>query len=251
MDQQHPHALAMFLVRSHNGGMTNAAQKHVLGIGGRNTSKSGSGYVVSDYIKRRVTQSIFRATDYAIEAGTPMNQYVVINFRETSKASAVTIFADIRHRYRDWLYYIRKTRPDIVGAEPIYVYTLENPSDNPHANWTLHVPPQLQKEFERKLPRWIEKAQGACGTADCHIEPVNLSYAKVLAKYIVKGTEPEFTAHFFLEKYDREQGIIYGKRAGVSQAIGRAVRAEAGFRPRRSRYPSWTAHQSSSSSSIH
>lgn len=236
----------MFLVSSNIAEMKNTAHKHVLGISGRNISKSGKGYTPTDSIKRRVTQLIFRSTDYAIETGTPMNQYVVINLRETSKTSAAMVFADIRHRYRDWLYYIRKTRPEILVASPIYTYTLENPSDNPHVNWTLHIPPELQEEFERKLPRWIEKAQGTCGTADCCIQPINLSYAKTLAKYIVKGTEPDFTEHFHLGKYDREQGIIYGKRAGVSQAIGRAVQKNAGFRPRRPRYPGWSGHQPSS-----
>lgn len=209
---------------------------HSLGIGGSKASKNTSGYKVSSHINRRVTQSIFRAFDYAAAIGTPLTLYVVINLHETAAKSAANIFADIRHRFRDWLYYRRRKGYE-NAPRPAYIYALENPNDeHPHANWAIHIPPELEDEFRRKLPQWVMKAQGICGSYDCHVQPINQNYAKKLAKYIVKATDPAFITHFHLGDEAADQGTIYGKRAGVSPSLGHAVRREANFRPQRRTY---------------
>lgn len=70
--------------------------------------KEGRPLRQSEHINRRVTQSVFRAFDYALEIGSPLNLYVVINLHETMKVSAAAIFKAIRHKYRDWLNYRTK-----------------------------------------------------------------------------------------------------------------------------------------------
>ena len=229
--------LAMLPIRSNVEHMLpEPTAPHSLGISGFKASKNTGGYRATSHINRRVTQSIFRAFDYAAEIGTPLNLYVVVNLHETDKKSAATIFADIRHRFRDWLYYIRRTKRDIC-LKPIYIYALENPRDeHPHANWAVHIPPELEGEFRRKLPMWIKRAQGVCGIHDCDVQPINPDYAKKLAKYIVKATDPLYLAHFYLTDEANDQGTIYGKRAGVSPSLGHAVRRDANFRPRRRTY---------------
>ena len=209
---------------------------HPLGIGGYKASKNNSGYKATTHINRRVTQSIFRAFDYATAIGIPLTLYVVINLHEASDKSASAIFADIRHRFRDWLYYLRKKgRGD--APRPAYIYALENPNDlHPHANWAIHIPPELEAEFRRKLGQWVARAQSVCGPHDCHVQPINQDYAKKLAKYIVKATDPAFITHFHLGNEAVDQGTIYGKRAGVSPSLGHAVRREANFRPQRRTY---------------
>ena len=188
----------------------------------------------TEHINRRVTQSIFRAFDYASEIGSPLNLYVVINLHETVKISAAAIFEAIRHKYRDWLNYRSKRRPDGV-IPPMYIYAMENPAgDHPHVNWVVHVPADLRAEFEAKLPRWIEKAQGACRHSDCVVQTVRPDTHKQLAKYVVKGTDPGFVDHFYLQKVYAPQGQIWGKRAGVSPSLGATVRRVVNFRPRRS-----------------
>ena len=185
------------------------------------------------HINRRVTQSVFRAFDYATAIGTPLNLYAVINLHETVAASATTIFEIVRHKYRDWLNYRSKRRPEGV-APPMYVYAMENPSgDHPHVNWAIHVPEGLRSEFEAKLPRWIARAQGHCGHSDCVIQPIKQDTHKTLAKYIVKGTDPNFIGHFYLENVHAAQGQIWGKRAGVSPSLGATVRKVVNFKPRR------------------
>jgi len=209
---------------------------HSLGIGGFKASKNTGGYKATSHINRRVTQSIFRAFDYAEEIGTPLNLYVVVNLRGTDSQSTATIFSEIRHRFRDWLYYKRHTKSEI-GLKPSYIYALENPRDqHPHANWAVHIPPELESEFRRKLPVWVMGVQGVCGIHDCDVQPINPNYAKRLAKYIVKGTDPLYVAHFYLTDEANDQGTIYGKRAGVSTSLGHAVRRDANFRPQRRTY---------------
>jgi hypothetical protein len=188
----------------------------------------------SEHISRRVTQSVFRAFDYAFEIGSPLNLYVVINLHDTMKVSAAAIFEAIRHKYRDWLNYRTKKRGLGIVA-PMYIYAMENPSGtHPHVNWALHVPHDLREEFAAKLPRWIEKAQGKCGPSDCVVQSVREDTHKQLAKYIVKGTDPGFVDHFHLQKVYAPQGQVWGKRAGVSPSLGATVRKVINFRPRRS-----------------
>jgi hypothetical protein len=227
----------MLPIRSHIPQMPTApTAPDYLGIGGSKASKNRSGYKATTHINRRVTQSIFRAFDYAAAIGSPLNLYVVVNLHETMAKCAATIFADIRHRFRDWLYYRRRKGCENT-PRPAYIYALENPNDaHPHANWAIHIPPELEAEFRRKLPQWVMKAQGACGSHDCHVQPINQDYAKKLAKYIVKATDPAFIAHFHLADEAADQGTIYGKRAGVSPSLGHAVRREANFRPQRRTY---------------
>lgn len=88
------------------------------------------------------------------------------------------------------------------------------------------------------LPRWIERVQGPLTPFTYREKPIRASHAKRLAKYLVKGTEPAFLEHFFLREMHDEhgpQGEIWGKRAGVSPALGHTVRRAAAFRPRRRR----------------
>jgi hypothetical protein len=132
--------------------------------------KEGRPLRQSSHINRRVTQSVFRAFDYALEIGSPLNLYIVINLHETMKVSAAAVFEAIRHKYRDWLNYRTKKR-SLGIVPPMYIYAMENPSGtHPHVNWALHVPDDLRAEFEAKLPRWIEKAQGKCGPSDCVVQ---------------------------------------------------------------------------------
>ena len=185
-----------------------------LGIDGRKAPKI-SGYRPSASIKRRVTQSIFRAVDFAIAQKTPLNLYVVIKFRESAPASSVTIFRRIRHKYRDWLSYHYKKQGK-HPFPPLYLYAHENPDDaQPHVNWMVHIPAELEGKFRLKLPQWIEKSQGECGTFDCNVQKIVQTYAKRLAKYVVKDTEEAFIEHFYLEDMAAYQGVVFGKRAGA------------------------------------
>lgn len=187
-----------------------------------------------------MSQSIFRAFDYAIAIGTPLNIYVVIVLIDRATKSAAAVFADIRQRYRNWLSY-RLKKAGREGEAPAYIYAIENPNGNHHANWAVHIPPGLEQEFLAKLPRWIERAQGECRPYDLKACPIKQSHAKRLAKYIVKGTDPAFVDHFFLTDLAAPQGEVWGKRAGVSPSLGHSARKAAAFHPGRGRHYRWAA----------
>jgi hypothetical protein len=187
-----------------------------------------AGLRVSAFVNRRVTQSIFRAFDFGDSIDTPLNLYVFINLRERPEAAAATVFRRVRYKYCDWLNYRR--RQGHALPPPAYVFTFENTGSLPHVNWVLHVPNGFRAEFERKLPGWVRRVQGACGSFDVRCKPVTHT-PKSLAKYIVKGTDPAFVDHFYPSAVHAPQGIVYGKRAGVSPALGKTARELVGFRP--------------------
>ena len=182
------------------------------------------------HINRRVTQSMFRAFDFADAIGQPLNVYVVINLRETAAASAATQFERVRHKFRDWL--CRRAKQAGMTLPPAYVYAHENPSGRAHVNWALHVPDALRPEFEKKLERWINRVLGGCNRFTYSCKTI-ARRAKTLAKYIAKGTDPAFVDHFHLADFHVPQGLVWGKRAGVSAAIGPSARKRVNYRPRR------------------
>jgi hypothetical protein len=188
----------------------------------------------SDHINRRVTQSIFRSFDYAEATARPLNTYIVIHLHERASAGAATQFIRIRHKFRDWLNYKSKTAA--APVPPIYAYSFEKPNQAIHVNWAVHVPDHLKAEFAKKLLRWVERVTGQLGPYDVSCKPIPAAYAKRLAKYFVKGTDPAFIDHFHLRDVHAPQGKIWDKRAGTSPAIGPAVRREARFYPPSGRY---------------
>jgi hypothetical protein len=185
------------------------------------------------HVNRRVTQSGFRAFDFAHAEGRQLNTYVVINLREDVMLGAVTAFSRIRHKFRDWLTY--RANKSGLHLPPVYVYVFENPTGSLHVNWAVHVPDGMQAEFRGKLEKWLTRTQGTARPYDINIQPIVPSYAKYLAKYIFKGTDPAYVQHFFLQEVHAPQGSVHGKRAGISQAVGIKARQRANFHPRRSR----------------
>lgn len=196
----------------------------------------------TQHINRRVTQSAFKAFDFAYSRGRPFNIYAVVNLRESVQAASTTIFEAIRNKFRRW--YKRKIQArGGFYKDPFYLYTLENPNGMPHVNWLLNLPDDMVAEFEKKLPVWVKKAQGACGIFDVHVQPISQKRReyKHLAKYVLKGTDALFIEHFFLDGVHAPQGIIYGKRAGVSLSLGNSTMKAANFNKaaRKALYQQW------------
>jgi hypothetical protein len=161
--------------------------------------------------------------------GYPLNTYVL--HLRVGGHHAAPAMGRIVHKFRDWL--IRLKRLGRVTCPPVYAITFENPPPGSlmHANWMVHVPPGREAEFEKKLVMWATRVLGPLGPGDLDIQPIDQRYTKRLAKYVVKGTNPQYARHFFLEKMISDQGEVIGKRAGVSQAIGLRARKRASFHP--------------------
>ena len=186
-------------------------------------------------ISHRVTQSIFYGFDYAAHHGRPLNVYAVVNLHETDRKSAVSIVEDIRHRFNGWF---RRATKKLFGTAlpPFYAYSIENPANNPHCNLAVNIPPALRQDFDRKLTQWVTRAQKSCDRFDVDVQDIQPGTDKGVANYIVKGTDPNYIDHFHLRTlYDQHglQGLVYGKRAGLSEALDKAARRGGNFKKRR------------------
>jgi len=201
------------------------------------TKTKGRPSSYTDHIGRRAAENICHAFDYAKYIEQPLNHYITLNLRGLDDdADAAAAFNRIRHKFRDWLLYATRKSGAVV-KEPVYVYTIEAPSDkNPHANWVVHIPPYLSKQFQKKLNVWVARVLGEVGPFDIRVQQVNPMKDKTLAKYVIKGTDERYVSYLHLKEFAANQGRVWGRRTATSTAIGRTVRKRAGFKPSRDRH---------------
>jgi len=156
------------------------------------TKIQGAGY--TEHLNRRPAENICHGFDFAAWLGHPLNNYLVLNFDAESADRSGAILRAIHHKFRDWL--SRRTR-QLYGKRlpPMFVYTHENPDGHAHCNWVVHVPRELQAEFERKCGRWIERAHRTKRAFDVKIRGVTPGTEKSLAKYICKGIDPLYIGY--------------------------------------------------------
>lgn len=190
----------------------------------------------SDFISRKLAQTIFHAFDFAKYIAKPLNTYAVINLRAVDAEDADQVMQVVRNKCRVWM----KGRQRKAGEPedpPYYVCSFECPDgENVHVNWVLHVPKAFQREFRKKLPGWVRKAQSAVpGPYDIDVQDVDPRTDKRLAKYVLKGTDPAYREHFHLDEFTEPQGPIHGRRASASMSLNKSARKVAGFVAKRHR----------------
>lgn len=191
----------------------------------------------SEWIRKRQAQNVLNACNFAHWSGAPLNAYITILLNDTIAQSSTTAFKLIMAKYNPWLAYRRKI--GLVDCPPIYIFTHENPNDNPHVNICFHIPPVIIDEFNLKLPRWIEDVQGEIDCVTLKNQPIKCGEDMYVTKYIIKGIDPDYIDHFGLRRlYKRNgpQGTIYGQRAGFSRSLGPVAMKKAGFHPMRYYY---------------
>lgn len=182
----------------------------------------------TEHLNRHPAENICHGFDFAAWLGRPLNNYITINFDAASTDKSNDIFQAIRHKFRDW--YNRRTKKLYgLALPPMYVYTHENPGGHTHCNWVVHVPAELQSEFDSKRSKWIARAHGNVRKYDVKAQAVDPVTAKSLAKYLIKGIDPRFAGYLHLQAYASPQGRIWGRRAGTSPALSRAARSASGF----------------------
>lgn len=188
----------------------------------------------SDFIRKRQAQNVLNASHFADWQGVTLNVYVVILLKDTIQQSSTTAYKRIAAKFTSWLAYKRKA--GIVDCSPLYIFTHENPNNNPHVNWCLHIPPLIMDEFILKLPRWIEAVQGELESDTLRNQPIKSGDYNYVSRYIIKGIDPDYIDHFGLrELYNKKgpQGVIYGQRAGFSRSLGPKSIRRANFQPMR------------------
>lgn len=138
---------------------------------------------------------------------------------------------------RDWL-----AGQDAPRA---YIWVLEHPSPGPlNVHIVFHVPARLMGKFAQSERRWMNKAgwpwrpqrlssERICDRKNKARGPQ--SAGELLANiesqlgYMMKGGHPAACEALKIEEV--RQGIVRGKRCGVSQSISKAARDAKGYRP--------------------
>ena len=113
-------------------------------------------------------------------------------------------------------------------------------------HWQVHIPEVLVEEFTDLVSRWVtsleHKGKGPRKRAENHepapdgavlVQRVRNSVA--VRKYLLKGIKRADAFRFGI-KVVEDQGVVYGRRTGVSRTLGRAAREKAGYR---CRFPVW------------
>jgi hypothetical protein len=178
----------------------------------------------SNFIDQRQIKNLLKGINHSIKIGRPPNLFVTINFVHTgcSPQAASKCFEKMRvSHFRPWLAYQTK-RGRLNFGRPTYAWVIENGGGHTGAHWLVHVPERLQADFKKKLPKWLETCAG----------PVNSPQALDIQKaptpekaglYMAKGINPRY-AKLWRIRFPRPQGLVYGKRCGISANLGPAAR---------------------------
>jgi hypothetical protein len=183
------------------------------------------GLRTNSHIDHRQVRNIMRAVKFAELQGRPLDTFVTINFGQTGCSLDATskVFERLRdNHFTKWLRDIakREGQPDWLPA--YYIWAIENKPANQNVHWLVNLPQALKHSFEIKLAHWMEKLAGPLDPSQkvIHIQPADSPVGA--AKYSCKGINPRYARHFRINPIP--QGIVTGKRAGISKALGPEAR---------------------------
>lgn len=175
------------------------------------------------FIERRQGSVYLNASGFAAAIGRPLNTHVTLNFAHTdAQAERVSkLFERLRdNHFTRWLRYLcqRDLRSDY--APPTYTWVVENSGGHTHVHWAVHLPKDLQAAFQVKLRDWLARVAG--DYLESAIKVGSIYGAGGLAAYCMKGLHPSCAAKYQIRH--KPQGLVYGKRCGVSENLGPAAR---------------------------
>jgi hypothetical protein len=184
---------------------------------------------ISTTISDRHALNLIEAAEFADRKGWPLNHFLTINLTIAgiAMADAHAFITGLLKRAGDWL------RTEDVPL--VHLWVLENPPGHGlNVHILLHVPSRLRRSFFLLQRRWIRAAGASRKRRAVMSKPVGHRYRardKVhharalggLMKYFIKGAEPDTCEE--LDTRHEPQGVIVGKRSGVSESIGRKARA--------------------------
>lgn len=208
----------------------------------------------SEFLGRKAIAAIKQAPRTAAALNRPLNMFVTLSVTQTKcpKEEISQRFALLRDRnfYR-WSTYVPKGSSQPRNGAPTFAWVIEAPNDGDDVHWLLHVRPERFEEFEKKLPKWVDQWFGVAPWAEKPVDIVREKHPANRSKYMVKGASPAYAKFYYIpDDKLAAQGLVFGKRGGVSQNLGTSTRErlkEAGLIiPRRSHrryqpYPKLTA----------
>jgi hypothetical protein len=174
----------------------------------------------SDNITLRQARRLWRAKEFAATAGLPLNYALSLHLHAfvddgrddhaDDGLAAFRLLQQFLNQARRWLK--RKKCP----LAAIWVREAEG-SPKEHVHLALHLPPDLVAAFREMIPQWIPTThpQASLLTPIRPPKGVNGWLA-----YMVKGGNGLVRAEYSVpKKYSHDQGIILGKRTGITEAI--------------------------------
>ena len=181
------------------------------------------------------TASNIRVATNAAEAmGLPLTHFVTITFALTACGTekGVRAFAKLRNAYFNKWVARKRVKASWTPTQPAHIWVFENPDDFLHTHWAVHIPAGAEAEFMRKLYRWLEIVTGGpLGEGALDVRPVD--DASRLALYMLKGADERYTQYSRIRH--EPQGTMQERRCGVSRALNRTARKEAGINGQRMR----------------
>ena len=167
------------------------------------------------YIGRGHAENIRQGFSHANGQGTPLNVAVTIYW---GKADGRRPWSEhqqeIFERLKNWLRY--------RGLPARWAWVAEQPGLAPsiHSHWVVHVPKEHRADFEA----WL-RTQGFEGD-DTAVKVKPAYNGSGWMKYMLKGMAPTDYQRFFnTSKRPAAQGLIEGKRCGLSRDIDQKARA--------------------------
>lgn len=185
----------------------------------------------SHHVNRRQAETFFPAIKFAEALGRPLNLFVTINFAHTAcRPEAVSAaFERLRdNHFTRWLRYVSRRGKGGGYGPPTYVWVLENDAGYAHIHWMVHVPAALRKRFETKVVEWVARVAGPIRCVPSAISLEEVTGSGGLGRYLMKGINPHVPKHFHVRP--DPQGVVHGKRCGVSECLGPAARGRHGSR---------------------
>ena len=181
------------------------------------------------HITLRQARPLWEAKEFANRIGLPLNYALTMHieaftecvdaYDPTDPLRAFRKFQRILSKMRRWL----RRRGYPLAA----IWTREaEGSPKEHVNVLLHLRPQDADTFAHKLLDWIGATHPNALRLNRCAPPLGANGA---FRYIIKGGNALVRAEYGVrKKHWRDQGTIYGKRAGVTKALN--AKAQAAFK---------------------
>jgi len=186
----------------------------------------------SHYIRRRQASYTLPSLLTACEKGVPLNAFITINFRHLGidEYEAGKLNAQLRTWAGLWLK--RPKKNDRYKSTPLTImWVIENSRDI-GVHWALHLPYGAKRKFVADLKIKIDKIYPGLRLSNT-VRVDRIYNILGLRKYFLKGMDVKVGELFRVRT--SPQGVVYGKRFGVSQNIGPSASAALNIKKRRSR----------------
>lgn len=181
-------------------------------------------------INYKPASALWHAFNHATNTSRPFTLHVTLNFAHTN-----CLPDDMTAQFRQlvgnkfgpwWRRPSRRLRLKPQGS-PAFSWVAENVNGQPNIHWAVFVPPEREADFKKRLPVWLAAVTGG------EINPAAINIKRIynavgLRSYMLKGTGDVFARLAKIEQ--KPQGLVIGKRSGVSRSLHRTARGRENYK---------------------